>query len=144
MHPLDEDVFSKLDPLMRRIIHDITSALNELQKEQIIHRDVKPANMLINKNAIVKLCDFGICVDLSEKLDFCTVAGTLEYLSPSPEPCAIHGDMWALGISLLEIVSGQHPFADWQRNDIPFKILEWIPTVPTMASIEIKQLILHL
>ncbi|CAF1258637.1 unnamed protein product [Rotaria sordida] len=144
MHPLDEIAINKLDPLMHRIIHDIASALYILETKQIIHRDVKPANMLINKNAVVKLCDFGICGDLTEKLDFRTVEGTFEYLPPDPEPDAIHDDMWALGISSLEIVSGQHPFTDWIPNEIPFKILNWEPTVPMTVSYEIQQLILHL
>jgi mitogen-activated protein kinase kinase len=116
-----------------------------LETKTIIHRDIKPANMLINKNAMVKLCDFGICGDLSEiRSDVSLVEGTAAYLSPTPEYCAIQDDMWALGMSLLEIVSGKHPFASWTLHEIPIRILQWQPIVPMTISDDMQKLILHL
>jgi serine/threonine protein kinase len=129
----------------------ITCGLDFLETKQIVHRDIKPANMLINKsvmvnkNFMIKLCDFGICGNLSEvESDFSVVVGTAEYLPPKPKYCTIQGDMWALGISLLEVISDKHPFASWTLSAIPFKILMWKPTLPMPVSDDMQELILHL
>ncbi len=96
--------------------------------------------MLINKDAVVKLCDFGMCGDL---LDSSIVVGTGYYLPFSPEPGTIQDDMWALGISSLEFIQGQHPFANCTSGSVRFRILNWEPEIPTTVS-HIKQLILQL
>ncbi|CAF1311409.1 unnamed protein product [Rotaria sp. Silwood1] len=120
----------------------IVSALRILHTERIIHRDIKPDNMLINKNGIVKLCDFGVSVDLNENPDFFFDGGTESYRPPRPQfPSSIQDDMWALGISLLEIINGQHPFYNVDPNALPFKLPYWEPKVPTTVSNEMQQLI---
>ncbi|CAF1482125.1 unnamed protein product, partial [Rotaria sordida] len=58
--------------------------------------------MLIDNYARVKLCDFGVCCS---SLNTEILKGTLAYLPPMYEDGAIQNDMWALGISLLEIIS---------------------------------------
>jgi len=119
--------------------------LEFLESKHVVHRDVKPANMLINKDGVVKLCDLGICGDLSNtKLDFSTIVGSIAYLPPIPEQCAIQGDMWALGISLLEIIKGEHPFADGTLDGLEIKCLAWEPAVPTTISPDIQKFILQL
>jgi serine/threonine protein kinase len=106
---------------------------------------VKPANMLINKDGAVKLCDLGICGNLSNtKLDFSTIVGSTAYLPPKPEQCAIQGDMWALGISLLEIINGEHPFADDASYGLDLKCLTWEPTIPATISDDVQEFILQL
>jgi serine/threonine protein kinase len=101
--------------------------------------------MLINKDGVGKLCDLGICGDLTHtKLDFSTVMGSIAYLPPIPDKCAIQGDMWALGISLLEIIKGEHPFADGALYGLEFRCLAWEPTVPTTISPDIQKFMLHL
>ncbi|CAF3858786.1 unnamed protein product [Rotaria sp. Silwood1] len=137
-----EKVASNNTPYIVNYYCAIVSALRILHTERIIHRDIKPDNMLINKNGIVKLCDFGVSVDLNENPDFFFDGGTESYRPPRPQfPSSIQDDMWALGISLLEIINGQHPFYNVDPNALPFKLPYWEPKVPTTVSNEMQQLI---
>jgi len=122
----------------------IAFALQYLEIKEIVHRDIKPANMLINNNAVVKLCDFGISRTFSEReFEEDRILGTVNYM-PLTLSHTIQDDMWALGISLLEIINGKHPFADWDSYGIYFGILRWIPSVPATVSDDIQELILQL
>jgi serine/threonine protein kinase len=115
-----------------------------LEIKQIVHRDIKPANMLINKNAVVKLCDFGISRTFSErKVEEDRILGTANYM-PLTLTHTIQDDMWALGISLLEIINGKNPFHDWNSYGQAFGILRWTPSVPTTISVDMHELILQL
>ncbi|CAF1143406.1 unnamed protein product [Adineta steineri] len=145
MHSLIKLPSKKLDRFVQCCAHNVTRGLYYLESKNIVHRNVKPTNILINKDGEIKLCDFSICGTLTDtQLDFDAVVGTAMYLPPKPEKCAIQGDMWALGISLIEIINGKHPFADYESYGIAFKILEWEPTVPATVSSDTQALILQL
>jgi serine/threonine protein kinase len=101
--------------------------------------------MLINVDAMIKLCDFGICDKLTDiEPHGKGVLGDEKHLPPTYQHCTIQRDMYALGMSVLEMVSGKHPFADWARIDIKWKIREWKPLVPMTISKELQKLILLL
>src|SRR5690242_7486485 len=99
--------------------------------------------MLINQSAVIKLCDFGISRDFTENTPAGGIIGTDKYIPPSRQR-TIQDDMWALGISLLEIVSGKHPFADFDPREKYVKIFTWKPSVPITISDDMQELILHL
>ncbi|CAF4643558.1 unnamed protein product, partial [Didymodactylos carnosus] len=104
MHRIDQ--LQYLDQVLRRLSNNIVGALNYLKLKNIIHRDVKPQNILVNKLSIYKLCDFGISGLLKDSVAS-TNFGSMKYLPPErltpgdPTPYGIRSDIWALGISLV-------------------------------------------
>ncbi|CAF1059778.1 unnamed protein product [Rotaria sp. Silwood1] len=103
-----------LDLFITRLAKHIVLALDYLKSKNLIHRDVKPQNMLISRPIIFKLCDFGICGILKDSVSS-THLGSLRYLPPERlgNVCSYgtRSDMWALGMSLLEISQGHLPLA---------------------------------
>ncbi|MBA4385655.1 MAG: hypothetical protein C0410_13030 [Anaerolinea sp.] len=102
-----------------KIILPIADALSYAHKNQIIHRDVKPANILITQYGIPMLSDFGIAkvIEENETMDGLTTAGmaigTPEYMAPEQwEGKKIDGraDIYALGVVLYELITGRPPF----------------------------------
>lgn len=80
-----------------------------------MHRDIKPDNILINKRGFVKVTDFGITksYDGEETEKAKTFVGTMNYMSPERmegESYGFAGDVWSLGVMLIEIVTGQFPY----------------------------------
>jgi eukaryotic-like serine/threonine-protein kinase len=96
----------------------IADALNAAHQGEIVHRDVKPANILITTRGDAKLLDFGIA-RLSAAVDATatnseTTAGTVAYMSPEQarnEPLDHRTDLFSLGAVLYEMVTGVRPFA---------------------------------
>lgn len=81
-----------------------------------MHRDIKPDNILVNSKGFVKLTDFGIGkVMESEEFLAGTFVGTMNYMSPERmegEKYQYEGDIWSLGIVLIELATGSYPFKE--------------------------------
>ena len=98
-------------------IADACQALNFSHQHGIIHRDVKPANIMISKTGAVKVMDFGIARAIADSGNPMTqtsaVIGTAQYLSPEQargETVDARSDVYSLGCVLYEILTGQPPF----------------------------------
>ncbi|NWT76118.1 MP2K5 kinase, partial [Prunella himalayana] len=102
------DVYRKIpEHVLGRIAVAVVKGLTYLWSLKILHRDVKPSNMLVNTRGQVKLCDFGVSTQLVNSIAK-TYVGTNAYMAPeriSGEQYGIHSDVWSLGISFMESIS---------------------------------------
>ena len=93
---------------------NLAEALVELKRCRIIHRDMKPQNILISANGIVKLCDFGFARSMSTNTIVLTsIKGTPLYMAPElvqELPYNHTVDLWSLGVIIYELFVGTPPF----------------------------------
>ncbi|XP_072400740.1 dual specificity mitogen-activated protein kinase kinase 6 isoform X3 [Diabrotica undecimpunctata] len=109
----------------------VVSALHYLYSQlRVIHRDVKPSNILINRQGEVKMCDFGISGYLVDSIAKTIDAGCKPYMAPeridptgNPSQYDIRSDVWSLGISLIELATGDFPYPKWGT---PFEQLKQV------------------
>ncbi|MFI5506094.1 Stk1 family PASTA domain-containing Ser/Thr kinase [Mycobacterium sp. NPDC051804] len=98
------------------VIADACQALNFSHQHGIIHRDVKPANIMISNTGAVKVMDFGIAralADANKVTQTAAVIGTAQYLSPEQargEKVDARSDVYSLGCVLYEMLTGEPPF----------------------------------
>jgi serine/threonine-protein kinase len=93
----------------------VCSALQAAHAERLVHRDVKPQNILRRSDGVVKLADFGIARSLAatRHTEIGTVLGTMAYLSPEQargEQVTAAADLYSLGVVLYELLTGEIPF----------------------------------
>jgi fused-like protein len=102
------------EPVVQDVAKQLVAALHYLHSHRIIHRDMKPQNILIGANGLVKLCDFGFARAMSSNTQVLTsIKGTPLYMSPElvkEQPYDHTSDLWSLGIILYELATGQPPF----------------------------------
>ena len=97
---------------LKKITQAVLRGLSYLrEKHQIIHRDVKPSNILVNSQGEIKICDFGVSGQLIDSMANSFV-GTRSYMSPERlqgSQYSVASDLWSLGLSLLEMALGCYP-----------------------------------
>jgi eukaryotic-like serine/threonine-protein kinase len=99
------------------IFRQVLAALSAAHQAGIVHRDVKPENIMVRPDGVVKLLDFGLAKAAGPDPSLTGEAarlGTVRYMSPeqlSGRPVGRPSDVWSAGIVLAEMLSGAHPFA---------------------------------
>ena len=106
-------------------------ALEYAHRHGVVHRDVKPANIMVTRDGVVKVVDFGIArlADTS-KTQTGTMIGTLAYMSPEQirgEHADARCDIWAMGVVLYELIAYQRPFTGENHAALLMSILQKEP-----------------
>ncbi|PFA23967.1 MULTISPECIES: Stk1 family PASTA domain-containing Ser/Thr kinase [Bacillus cereus group] len=125
------------------IMEQLTSAMAHAHHFEIVHRDIKPHNILIRDDGVVKVTDFGIATATSATAITHTnsVLGSVHYLSPEQARGGIankQSDIYSLGIVMFELLTGRQPFSGESAVAIALKHLQnetpspkrWNPDIP--------------
>ena len=110
----------------------IAAGLARAHERGIVHRDVKPANVMLTADGQVKLVDFGVAklADQSRLTRVGSAMGTTAYMSPEQffgEPAGPAADVWSLGVVLYEMVTGRLPFEGPSEKEMVRAILDHDP-----------------
>ncbi|XP_067138558.1 PAS domain-containing serine/threonine-protein kinase-like [Centruroides vittatus] len=104
------------EPLASYIFRQVVSALVYLHNRNILHRDIKDENIIMDHHFHIKLIDFGSAAFMQEGHYFSTFCGTMEYCSPEVlkgnKYAGPELEMWALGVTLYTLIFGENPFFD--------------------------------
>lgn len=140
------------EPLVRSFVRQILTGLSYLHERDIIHRDIKGANILVDNKGTIKISDFGI----SKKLEASnllggaknakhrpSLQGSVFWMAPEVVKQTSYtrkADIWSLGCLVVEMMTGTHPFPDCSQLQAIFKIGggKASPTIPEHASEDAK------
>ena len=124
--------YSGIEPLeAKKIIWQMLKACDFMHSHNIVHRDFKPENMLLSRNGVLKICDFGFArqlsqTDLKDGIPLTEYVSTRWYRAPELLVGALNYshavDVWAIGCIFVELVTGQALFT----GDSDFEMLKLI------------------
>jgi serine/threonine-protein kinase len=116
------------------IAAQIAEALSYADEHGVVHRDVKPANIILTRRGAVKLTDFGIAVlPMGSRTQSGTVMGSPKYMSPEQalgHKVDTRSDIFSLGIVLYEMLTGMAPFDGDNLNAILYRVINEEPATP--------------
>jgi len=124
-----------------RIMTEMLDALDHAHSQGVVHRDMKPANLILLENGRVKVADFGIArVEKSELTQTGTVLGTPSYMSPEQfmgHPVDGRSDLFSCGVILYQMLTGEKPFTGESTTTIMYKVLREEPVPPSELNLSL-------
>ncbi|CAO3662752.1 unnamed protein product [Rhizopus stolonifer] len=139
------------EPLVISFVRQILKGLNYLHNKDIVHRDIKGANVLVDNKGGVKITDFGISKKLEEDIiqEQSTSAahrpslqGSIFWMAPEVVKQTLYtrkADIWSLGCMVIEMLTGDHPFPEYSQMQAIFQIgSDTAPNIPTSLSKDAK------
>jgi serine/threonine protein kinase len=132
---------------IKPLVEQLCAALDYAHGEKVIHRDLKPGNIMVDSKGRLKLADFGIAATVSDSVSRVSgrqaTSGTLPYMSPQQlagKRPQVTDDIYALGATLYELLSGKPPF---YTGDITHQVLHEPPEPleERMAGLEVQNLV---
>eukprot|EP01041_Mallomonas_annulata_P006484 gene6484-13089_t len=127
-----------LESSAAKIIHQLLIALQYMQCKGIIHRDLKLSNILFDDNMNIKICDFGLAIQIAHPdEEHYTLCGTPNYIAPEIAAQQSHSfpaDLWSVGCLFYSIVTGYAPFEEVEINDTLQRVLNGEYSIPDHLS----------
>ncbi len=122
----------------------MADGLREAHSKGIVHRDIKPGNVMVSANGQVRIMDFGLAgtfepVSIEEET---TTSGTVAYMSPEHlrgEGADRRSDIWALGVVLYEMLTGRRPFQGVYEQAIVYSVLNLEPESVEAARLDVPE-----
>ena len=115
----------------------ILDALDESHRAGIIHRDIKPGNVMVTQSGLVKVCDFGIAHAIEESTgEATTILGTAQYFSPEQakgEAIDARSDLYSTAVVLFEMLTARPPFSGESSVSVAFQHVTQAP--PLLSSV---------
>ena len=111
---------------LREVVSCCLLGLSYLHNRNVMHRDIKPDNLFISESGVIKLGDFGLAVQLEHSCSKRNnVCGTSMYMAPEvyEEEACLKSDVWALGMSVIEMAESKNPFAGMTSAKIVNQVL---------------------
>ena len=126
---------------------EILKAARFAHRHGVIHRDLKPHNVIIDDNDQVKVTDFGIArAGASDMTETGSIMGTAQYLSPEQaqgHAVSASSDLYSVGVVLYELLTGRVPFDAESAVTIALKHVSEAPTAPTLLNPRIPPTLAH-
>jgi serine/threonine-protein kinase len=130
-------------PVAISYVRQVLAALRYAHRNGIVHRDIKPHNVLVDHEGRVKVADFGIArAGSSQMTEAGSIIGTAQYLSPEQArgaPVDESSDLYSTGIVLYELLTGKVPFTGETPVEIAMKHLSQVPDAPSTIRHEIPR-----
>ena len=117
-----------------QVTMQVARGLNAAHEQGIIHRDVKPQNIMVSKDGKIKVTDFGIARINDTQISGANTMGSVHYISPEQARggvCDERSDIYSLGITLYEMVTGRVPFEGESTVDVALKHIKEPITPPS-------------
>jgi len=128
-------------PVAISYVRQVLAALRYAHRNGIVHRDIKPHNVLVDHEGRVKVADFGIArAGSSQMTEAGSIIGTAQYLSPEQArgaPVDESSDLYSTGILLFELLTGKVPFTGETPVEIAMKHLSQVPPAPSSVRSEV-------